>query len=346
MTLIAGFVIINFMLLGTVYSSTCKPFQITKNNLNKALIGHSVREIKDINHQDCARTCMSLSVCKSIDFDRQEDICKLNDADRSSVDPSEIETKKGSIFSDISEWPSTMVGSCSSMPCKANQRCYQKGASHVCKFPWTCKDVKLCSSSYTDGEYWLYSGVLGGHMVKIYCAGMSTEEPLEYISVNEKANYGFNHWKSQFKAVLTRYRKIRVNIMEWKIIRKDTIFSKSSEDKSELPPLPYGTGSSCGCELCALGNFSISLQGTGLKFKKEVEWVTTGWKAKMINFQRNVDSNMISAKCGGNCGQCDPNGNLYIAYNQNDGKLCIFSLLKKRIKSYYLFTLCIMKQKF
>jgi hypothetical protein len=106
MDLIAGFVIINFILLRTVYSSTCEPFQISKDNLNKALIGHSVREINDINHQQCARACMSMSVCKSIDYDRPENTCKLNDADRSSVDPLEFEIKVGSIFSDISEWPS------------------------------------------------------------------------------------------------------------------------------------------------------------------------------------------------------------------------------------------------
>ncbi|XP_060601054.1 uncharacterized protein LOC132754443, partial [Ruditapes philippinarum] len=141
MALTAGFVIIIAVLFGTVYSSTCKAFQISKNNLNKALIGHSVLVINDTNHQDCARTCMSMSVCKSTDFDRQENRCKLNDADRSSVHPSEFETKGGAVFSDISEWPSTMVKSCSSRPCKVNQRCYQKGDSHVCK-DITC-DINL-----------------------------------------------------------------------------------------------------------------------------------------------------------------------------------------------------------
>ncbi|XP_060603416.1 A disintegrin and metalloproteinase with thrombospondin motifs 9-like [Ruditapes philippinarum] len=211
------------------------------------------------------------------------------------------------------------VGSCSSRPCKANQRCHQKGASHVCKFPWTCKDVKLCSPSYTDGEYWLYPEVLGGHMVKIYCAGMSTEEPLEYISVNEKENYGFNAGNLGSKKGFTRYQKIRVDLMEGKIIRNDTIFSTTcTKDISDLPPLPYGRGGGCSCEYCAKGNFSISLQGTGLKISKEVEWVTTGYRPKMRNVQRNMDNNVISAKCGGYCARCDPKGELYIAYNQND----------------------------
>ncbi|XP_060607106.1 microfibril-associated glycoprotein 4-like [Ruditapes philippinarum] len=86
---------------------------------------------------------MALSVCKSIDFDRNEHVCKLNDVDRSSVHPFEFVTKLGAIFSDISEWPSRMVGSCGSRPCKANQRCYQNGASHVCNDITCAFDQKI-----------------------------------------------------------------------------------------------------------------------------------------------------------------------------------------------------------
>ncbi|XP_060557037.1 fibrinogen gamma chain-like [Ruditapes philippinarum] len=143
MALTAGIIIINAVLFGTVYSNKCNSFEISKDNLNKALIGHSVLEVNDKNHHDCARTCMSMSVCKSFDFDRNEHVCKLNDVDQSSVDPSEFETKRGSIFSDISEWPSRMVGSCGSKPCKANQRCYQNVASHVCKDITCAFDQKI-----------------------------------------------------------------------------------------------------------------------------------------------------------------------------------------------------------
>ncbi|XP_060585523.1 uncharacterized protein LOC132741385 [Ruditapes philippinarum] len=133
MALTARIIIINAVLFGTVYSNTCSSFKISKENINTALIGHSILAVNDTNHYNCAQTCMAMSVCKSIDFDRNEHVCKLNDVDQSSVDQSEFETKQGSIFSDISEWPSSMVGSCGSRPCKANQRCYQNGASHVCK---------------------------------------------------------------------------------------------------------------------------------------------------------------------------------------------------------------------
>jgi hypothetical protein len=88
-----------------VYSSTCTPFEISKDNLNVALIGHSVLDMAGVNHHECARTCMSVTVCKSIDYNTWQKTCKLNDIDRSSVDSLEFETKEGSIFSDINEWP-------------------------------------------------------------------------------------------------------------------------------------------------------------------------------------------------------------------------------------------------
>ncbi|XP_060552684.1 ficolin-1-like isoform X2 [Ruditapes philippinarum] len=143
MALTAGIMIINAVLFGTVNSNKCSSFEASKDNLNKALIGHSVLEVNDKNHHDCARTCISMSVCKSFDFDRNEHVCKLNDVDKSSVDPSEFKTKRGAIFSDISEWPSAMVGSCSSRPCKANQRCFQNGVSHVCKDITCAFDQKI-----------------------------------------------------------------------------------------------------------------------------------------------------------------------------------------------------------
>jgi hypothetical protein len=106
MALTAGLImiIINAVLFRSINSNKCSSFEISKDNINKALIGHSVLEVNDKNHHDCARTCMALSVCKSLDFDRNEHVCKLNDVDQSSVDQSEFKTKIGSIFSDISEW--------------------------------------------------------------------------------------------------------------------------------------------------------------------------------------------------------------------------------------------------
>jgi hypothetical protein len=103
--MIYGTAIIFVVCFASVFSSTCKPYEISKDNLNVALIGHSVLDMAGVSHHECARTCMSVTVCKSIDYNKWQKTCKLNDVDMSSVDPLEFETKEGSIFSDINEWP-------------------------------------------------------------------------------------------------------------------------------------------------------------------------------------------------------------------------------------------------
>jgi hypothetical protein len=107
MVMAAVIVLINAFLFRTVYSSTCESLKLA--NLDKALVGHSVLDINDTKLIECARTCMSMSVCKSIDFNRKENTCQLNDVDRSSVHPFEFETKRVSTFSDITEWPSVSI---------------------------------------------------------------------------------------------------------------------------------------------------------------------------------------------------------------------------------------------
>ncbi|XP_053387167.1 sushi, von Willebrand factor type A, EGF and pentraxin domain-containing protein 1-like [Mercenaria mercenaria] len=44
-----------------------------------------------------------------------------------------------------------------------------------------CSNVKLCNPSYSDGEYCIYPEAMGGHKIKVFCYGMSTASPSEYI---------------------------------------------------------------------------------------------------------------------------------------------------------------------
>ncbi|XP_060553736.1 fibrinogen-like protein A [Ruditapes philippinarum] len=136
-----GIDIVIILICGSAARITCysgESFELNKEHLNKALIGHSVLKINGSSHHECARNCMSVTICKSIDYDRKERTCKLNDVESSSVDLLEFETKIGSIFSDISEWPSTMMGACQSNPCQTNQRCYENDKSYLCRDLFTC----------------------------------------------------------------------------------------------------------------------------------------------------------------------------------------------------------------
>ncbi|KAK6182208.1 hypothetical protein SNE40_009940 [Patella caerulea] len=92
-----------------------------------------------------------------------------------------------------------------------------------CRHIESCIDVQKCSS--TDGEYWVYPSAVENKPVKIYCDGMSTTTPKEFLTmVNEnKAFYAFKQQKngvSRCSSVETRtwpasgtttYQKVRIN---------------------------------------------------------------------------------------------------------------------------------------
>lgn len=76
-------------------------------------------------------------------------------------------------------------------------------------------------------------------------------------------------------------------------------------------PVPYATAGDCfsaNGDKCRRGHFKIDLSGTGLRVDKTVSWTlvsnTPGLKMQDFTNQQGI---VISAKCGGWCGQCRPN---------------------------------------
>ncbi|XP_053388027.1 uncharacterized protein LOC123542999 [Mercenaria mercenaria] len=134
-----------------------------------------------------------------------------------------------------------------------------------------CSEVKECNSSYADGEYWLFPDVLEGHKVKIFCSGMSTSSPSEYISVDQDHNYGFDAGAINTVEMLTRYMKIRVNVKTMEIDCRDTTFTDPPSSSFH-----YARASGCkcrgGCQPYQ-GYFNISTVGTGLRFNDEVIFI-------------------------------------------------------------------------
>ena len=86
-------------------SKECELFETDKNYLNKCLIGHGIYEMTVNGRHDCIRECFYLTNCKSVDYNEQDHTCKLNDVDSKYVAMTDFEDRKGSIFSDISDWP-------------------------------------------------------------------------------------------------------------------------------------------------------------------------------------------------------------------------------------------------
>ncbi|XP_041365091.1 A disintegrin and metalloproteinase with thrombospondin motifs 9-like [Gigantopelta aegis] len=141
--------------------------------------------------------------------------------------------------------------------------------------------MKACNSQYGDGEYWISPAPYGTTKAKIYCHGMSSSTPTEYVTLN-KENKGYYPDKSNRDCTRetsissqssdrpgeTSYSKIRVDIQTIEVDRADRTFATTSSDN----PLNYGEAGDCYAQhwnsiraSCGpLGTFTIDTGGTGL----------------------------------------------------------------------------------
>ena len=85
-------------------SATCKPYQLARDHLNLRLKDHGFHETT-LDLHNCVRFCWYLAACKSLDYDRGTNTCKLNDVAKTDVQETDFETDGQAIYSDISGWP-------------------------------------------------------------------------------------------------------------------------------------------------------------------------------------------------------------------------------------------------
>jgi hypothetical protein len=62
-----------------------------------------------MSHHECAKECMLLGACVSINFITSNKTCEFNSAGSETGRSSDFKKTKGIIFSDISEWPKVCV---------------------------------------------------------------------------------------------------------------------------------------------------------------------------------------------------------------------------------------------
>jgi hypothetical protein len=97
---------------------SCKPYQAKPEHLNKQLVGYKLFDMIVISHHECAKECMLLGACVSINFITSTKTCEFNSAGSETVPSSDFKKTKGIIFSDISEWPKV----CGGIKCKPRVR--------------------------------------------------------------------------------------------------------------------------------------------------------------------------------------------------------------------------------
>uniref|UniRef100_A0A8C4UYY9 ADAM metallopeptidase with thrombospondin type 1 motif 9 n=1 Tax=Falco tinnunculus TaxID=100819 RepID=A0A8C4UYY9_FALTI len=191
---------------------------------------------------------------------------------------------------------------------------------HDCK---SCKDLKNLKGATEDGEYFLQ---VKGKTLKVYCSGMHTDSPKEYVTlVNGDAEnfsevYGYRLHnptecpyngsrredcqcrKDYTAAGFSTFSKVRLDLNTMQIITTDLQFARTHDGR----PVPYATAGDCySAAKCPQGRFSIDLYGTGLSLTGTAKWLSQGNYA-VSEIQKSPDGTKVVGKCGGYCGKCTP----------------------------------------
>ncbi|XP_062300498.1 A disintegrin and metalloproteinase with thrombospondin motifs 9-like [Scomber scombrus] len=192
-----------------------------------------------------------------------------------------------------------------------------------CHLPSSCQDVLSLSGPLPDSEHFLN---IQGKALKVYCAGMQTETPQEYITLttgegeNFSEIFGFRlndptqcpangsrredcDCRRDYSASgITTFSKVRLDLSKMNIITTDWQFAFTREGKR----VPFATAGDCySAAHCPQGRFMINLSGTGFKVAEDTSWISQGNYA-VADVQKSQDGSRVSGMCGGYCGKCTP----------------------------------------
>ncbi|XP_029009602.1 A disintegrin and metalloproteinase with thrombospondin motifs 20 isoform X2 [Betta splendens] len=192
-----------------------------------------------------------------------------------------------------------------------------------CQMFTSCAEIQLRQGVRIDGEYYLK---VGSRTLQIYCAGMQTDSPKEYVTLrgaqtdNFSEVYGhrlLNPFECPYNgsrrqdcncrndyaaAGYTLFQKVRLDLSSLRIMITDLHFSRTLLGR----PVPFATAGDCySAAKCPQGQFSINLIGTGLKVSEATKWTPQG-NYVSVKVHRSADGTRIYGRCGGFCGTCIP----------------------------------------
>nr|XP_045600397.1 A disintegrin and metalloproteinase with thrombospondin motifs 9-like isoform X1 [Procambarus clarkii] len=199
----------------------------------------------------------------------------------------------------------------------------QKCQAQPCGYT-TCSEVQSGMHVPVDGEYSL---LVGGHNMSIFCLGMNTSSPTEYLTLpaGEEGNFAeiynkiLNHpdtcphggerhtscdctQTESNHSGYTSFSKIRLNTTSLVVDTYDFTFARAIDGRL----VRYGEAGDCfSMAMCPQGAFSINLAGTALAVSPRTNWITRGTNAAHY-INRLDDNQRILGRCGGYCGTCTP----------------------------------------
>lgn len=215
--------------------------------------------------------------------------------------------------------------------------------------PRSCADLKEMHGYNKDGNYQLE---VRSRMVHIYCHGMNSRTPQEYVNVDPQENYsiyyeyrtkqtnscppesrGHEYYNDQ-NSGRTHFRKLRLNITDLRIMDNDFKFADSRGLAQKL-----GSAGDCYNRIgqCPQGDFSINMKDTDFSIRPGTVWRMHGQYSVMkrisevcqsLNYQKgslpiyicysrfqfDTTTQMRRGFCGGYCGGCyiAPDSGLYL----------------------------------
>ncbi|XP_063113205.1 A disintegrin and metalloproteinase with thrombospondin motifs 9 isoform X9 [Cavia porcellus] len=166
--------------------------------------------------------------------------------------------------------------------------------TYNCELPQNCKEVRGLNGASEDGEYFL---IVRGKLLKIFCAGMQSNRPKEYVTLihgdSENFSEVYGHRlhnptecpyngsrrddcqcrKDYTAAGFSSFQKIRIDLSSMQIITTDLQFARTSEGH----PVPFATAGDCySAAKCPQGRFRVNLDGTGLALSEAARWTSQG----------------------------------------------------------------------
>ncbi|XP_041417723.1 A disintegrin and metalloproteinase with thrombospondin motifs 9 isoform X2 [Xenopus laevis] len=198
--------------------------------------------------------------------------------------------------------------------------CY---SNHDCDMPKNCLEIKRRKHVGEDGEHYV---MIQEKIIKIYCAGMQSENPKEYITLlsgeaeNFSEVYGYRlqnptecpyngtrredcQCKKDYTAAgFSTFSKVRLDLVTMQIITTDLHFARTQDGR----PVPFATAGDCySAAKCPQGRFSVNLLGTGLSISETAKWMSQGNYA-VTEIKKSPDGTKVTGRCGGYCGKCVP----------------------------------------
>ncbi|XP_062597550.1 A disintegrin and metalloproteinase with thrombospondin motifs 9-like, partial [Saccostrea cucullata] len=280
-------------------------------NLRKTTVEFTLTEtiavIWNASFSLCSQSCFGNDVCIGIIYSNTLEKCRLQGVSSSGVG---TQIDADAVFFEIFE-------------------------KRIRKFnPASCFEIKKCSPSSNDGEYWLFPERFDRQTpLKIYCHNMtSPETATEYLTL-PKENYFIRHdsthWKEAYQMcsrnsnplMRTVFSKIKIDIKSLSIKQDDFTFANTT-GTSAVENVPFGTTNDCTatktwyyannqpCQLFA--RFQIDLQGTGVAISKSTTWGIHTYDGKLLELSRSPDSTRVTCHLFGWCAECFPKTNITV----------------------------------